>query len=168
MESICNKIRDMDLSTVAKVLVISVPGYILGKKYIVPVLSKKYTDMKYDLSGTNCINTEEDILEAKVKSENVRSGPAFINAHAYHGRRMERVKNAYVNVCNLVNQNLDLGNKNFFVSVGEDDPIILKVVRRLLIDELDKDGYTAKVDILPTLQLDEDNKEPFALEITIV
>src|SRR5689334_21420741 len=144
MESIYSKMKDIKVSTAVILLALSVPGYILCREYAAPCMASKYHAVR---TSSSKLNSEEDILEAKVKSENIRSGPAFLNSHAYHNRRTERVKSVYGNICNSVNENLDQGNKVFQVSVNEDDTVILSVVRRLLIDELDKDGYTARVSI---------------------
>src|SRR6478609_3428701 len=179
LEYLCNRIKDAPVTTVAGILLVSVPGYIICKEYIVPTI-KHGGCQGYNVicSGTNVIK-EEDVLESKVKSENLRSGPAFLNHHTYHGRRTDRVKSAYNSVCNLVNQNLDSGNKTFNVAVEEDDPIILNVTKRLLIDELDKDGYSAMVsiheldpldDIKVTRQSSDENedKTTYYFSVTIV
>lgn len=176
IESLCNRLKDAPISTVAGILLVSIPGYILCKEYVAPNVQKKYEVMSSSMSTTKM--NEEDILESKVKSENLRSGPAFLSHHAYHGRRTDRVKSAYGSVCNLVNQNLDVGNKIFNVAVGEDDPIILNVTKRLLIDELDKDGYIAQVSIhaydvlcpvkvTKSLSEESDEKTPFYFKVII-
>lgn len=172
--------KDMKISTAMILLALSVPGYIVCKEYVAPCMSSQYHAVRTDLTSrtsNNTISSEEDILEAKVKSESIRSGPAFLNSHAYHNRRTERVKSVYGSICHSVNQNLDQGNKIFQVCVDEDDAVILNVVRRLLIDELDKDGYTAKVSIhrittiekTPSEDTSEDEiKQKSYFEITIV
>lgn len=177
MESLCNRMKDVHITSLATLLLVSIPGYIVCKDYVAPAVLEKYNTLNTDFTA---VNQEEDILEAKVKSENIRSGPAFLNSHVYHGRRTERVKSAYSSVCHSVNQNLDLGNKVFKVSINEDDRIILNVVRKLLIDELDKDGYSANVSVHKTeswnkidtvTKQDSDNENqhyPFYFVVTIV
>lgn len=174
MESVYNKVKDVKISTAAIILALSVPGYIICKEYVAPCMASQYHTVRTDLisKASSKLNTEEDILEAKVKSENIRSGPAFLNSHAYHNRRTERVKSVYGGICNSVNQNLDQGNKIFQVSVNEDDMVILNVVRRLLLDELDKDGYTARVSIHRTTaespETDDDVKPKSYFGVTIL
>jgi hypothetical protein len=109
---------------------------------------------------------EEDILEAKIRSENLRPGPAFLDAHLYHNRRTERVKTAYTSSWSLVNQNLESGNRHFRVAISENDLHILNVVVRLLVEELGQDGYTAEVSIHP-LKENKNIEEEFYLDIDI-
>jgi hypothetical protein len=175
MSSLYEKISDRLNLSIYQILalgLVSAPSYFIVKDCIIPKFKEKYNNW-------TCVSLkEEDILEAKVKSENLRVGPAFVYSHIYHNHRTERAKSAYTAVWSLVNQNLDLGNRIFKVAVADDDIHILNVVRRLLIDELEQDGYSATVTIHPMkndISVDCDSKLPddtklfeYYLEISIL
>ena len=147
MTSFYERITDkVTLPGVIGVALVAIPSYIVFKECVAPKVAVKYHNV-VDTYSTVAPTKEEDILEAKVKSENLRAGPAFIYSHVYHNRRTERVKSAYTSVWSLVNQNLDSGNRVFKVAVTDNDVKILNVVRRLLLDELEQDGYSASVTI---------------------
>lgn len=172
--------KDLNIFTItATLLMVSLPGYILCKELSGPTIYEQFE--RFNIRQTKKLHDkEEDILEAKIKSENVRSGPAFLDSHVYRSRRTERVKSIYSSIYNIVNHNLDVGNKHFCVSTSEDDRIILNVVKRLLIDELDKDGYTATISVLPVdkdikykdqdqdQEFDDVKKDSFQFVITII
>jgi len=174
MQSLCNKIKDVDVPCAVTLLLVSVPSYYVVKNHVVPTIKEKYHHVYTEPIH---INKEEDILEAKVKSENIRSGPVFIDSHAYRGRRTERVKEAFNSVCQQVNKNLDSGNRVFKIPVDDDDRIILNVTRRLLLDELSIDGYNAtvlveKTPIFDTVNINNEDEvkekpKPYNLLVTI-
>jgi len=143
MESICNKIKDVNVPTVAALLAISVPGYFVCKNYVLPKLERCEALNMH--RSHDKIPSAEDVLEARVRSENIRIGPTFLEHRSYHDRRSERVKSAYSAACDIVNNNLDRGNRCFDVVIEEDDEIVLNVVKRLLTTQLIKDGYVVKV-----------------------
>lgn len=157
-ENVSDKVP-LSIAQIVAIACISIPGFFIVKDCVGPKVVDKYHHLRdhvvNDTFSTHAPLHEEDILEAKVKSENLRPGPAFLNAHIYHDRRIERVKNAYTNIWSLVNQNLDSGNRCFKVAATDDDVKILNVVKRLLIDELDRDGYTATVSIHPMVSTAE-------------
>lgn len=147
-DNVTDKIH-LDAWKVLGLTLVSIPSYFIIKDCLVPKASAtfhNYADNCNRLRSTRP-NQEEDVLEAKVKSENLRPGPAFLNSHVHHNRRIGRVKSAYTAVWTLVNQNLDLGNRDFKVALTDNDVKILNVVRRLLIDELEQDGYSATISI---------------------
>jgi hypothetical protein len=147
MNRICEKIADnVTMMQALGIALISVPGFFIVKDYVAPKVNTKY---HHSALSTWCPSREESLLESKVKSENLRAGPAFVYFQSYHNRRTERVKSAYTAVWSLVNQNLDQGNRVFKVAITDDDISIVNVVRRLLIDELTKDGYNANITIHP-------------------
>ena len=182
-ENVSDKVH-LSMAQIVAIACISIPGFFIVKECVGPKVAEKYHHIKEHVVNSPTFTTsaplhEEDILEAKVKSENLRPGPAFLNSHIYHNRRTERVKAAYTNVWSLVNQNLDSGNRTFKVATTDDDIKILNVVKRLLIDELDQDGYTATISIHPMLsnadkvtvhQSDEEDVKPsnYYLTITIL
>jgi hypothetical protein len=147
METICDKLRAVHISTLATLALLSVPGYLVYQEYVSPHVTERYTHLHKMKTLKSEYEREEEILVSKIKSENSRSGPAFLNSHAYRIRRIERAKSVYNTLSASVNQNLDNGNKVFYINVEEDDPVIVKVVRQLLIDELNKDGYTTLISV---------------------
>lgn len=173
-DSIYNKTTGLSIPEVVGLVMIAIPGYILYKDCL-------KTPLKYKIHELNKIHPdicqEEEIIEAKIRSESLRPGPPFLDSHQYHTRRMERAKSAYSSAWSLVNQNLDLGNKSFKVAVTENDKNILNVVRKLLIDELDIDGYRAVINTysmdkwsrsdFPTSETDNESKYDFYFDITV-
>lgn len=147
MTSFYNKVTNLSLPEAVGIAIISIPSYIIYKDCVKPTLKNTFSNTLHVPHKTSPIQSEEDILESKIRSENLRPGPAFLDSHAYHSRRVERVKSAYSSIWNLVNQNLDLGNQTFKVALAENDRKVLNVCKRLLIDELLTDGYVATVQI---------------------
>ena len=122
------------------ILLLSIPGYIvLTDSCHKKIFSKDVFFAKRD---------EEDFIALKLRSESLRPGPPFVQSIIYHNRRTERAKAAYTSAWNLVNQNLDNGNKLFEFTLDEEDDFnILNVVKVLLEEELEIDGYKAKIQI---------------------
>ncbi len=175
MNSVYNKVTNLSIPEMVGLVIITIPGYIIYKDCISHKINHVLHTRKPDVMETQ----EEDILEAKIRSENFRPGPAFLNSHTYRTRRVERVKAAYTSIYNLVNQNLDLGNQNFRVALSENDKKILNVCRRLLIEELSQDGYSANItihemgsgvkDVLSSASIDSETviQHDFYFDITI-
>ena len=141
-DSLYNNVTGITLPEAVGIVMIAIPGYILFKD-----LKNHRCYQSRRLKIREIETHEEDIIESKIRSESIRPGPPFVDSHQYHLRRVERVKTAYSTAWNLVNQNLDQGNKSFKIAVVEDDLNLLNVVQRLLIEELSTDGYKAAISI---------------------
>lgn len=165
MSAMYNKVTGITAAQAVGIAAIAIPGYIIYTECKKGKTSPYKVTRKWSETFTDSFNstttptkkafTEEDILEAKIRSENLRPGPAFLDSHSYHNRRTERVKTAYNACWSLVNQNLESGNRQFKVAITENDIHILNVLQRLLVEELGQDGYTAKVKVNPMKRITE-------------
>lgn len=141
-----DKISSITFAEIVGILALTIPTCLIVNKCICPKISKlcKKDNIKSEMK-------EEDIIKTKIRSENLRPGPPFIQSHIYHNRRTERAKSAYTNAWEIINHNLDNGNRQFEFSLeDEDDLHILNVVKKLVIEELQIDGYNVKIYINKT------------------
>jgi hypothetical protein len=168
-------LKNLSCSTAAILLAISVPGYVVYKRYISPRITKDQTTETLIQS----MEEEQNILESKLKLE-MRTKPAYVDPQIYYVRRLERIKSTSRYLYELVNNNLDQGNKQFWIPCDENDPVILNVVRRMLIDELNYNGYTVEVTLTTNESTNDQNTNDqiernkqgeytkFRFEITII
>jgi hypothetical protein len=143
---IYDRFTSITLPDVIGLTLLAIPSYIIFNECVKPKLGR-VAEKVHNKTTHAVSNEEEDILESKIRSDAVRPGPAFLNSHDYHTRRVERCKAAYNTAWSDVNSNLDVGNRQFVISFTENDENILNVVKRLLKDELSIDGYTASIEI---------------------
>lgn len=126
---------------------IGIPGYILYKN---SNCNDDYCNEKRLIKTKIEKNTKVDILSEKVRLNNLRPGPAFVDSQIFHDKRVQRTKDAYTSIWTLVDDNLNRGNSSFSVAITEDDQTILNVVKKLLLEELATDCYSASVKLIPS------------------
>jgi len=145
------------------IAMISVPFYLIYRDFF-------HDKMKHTYCPQSHRPSEEHQLCSRIRSESARPGPAFVSSHVYHSRRTERTKDAYKTAYDLVNQNLQSGNRSFKIALTENDVKILNVVRKLLLEELAADGYDSEIGnpiFLQTDNEDSENNDQYYLEVTV-
>lgn len=90
------------------------------------------------------MDVEEDIL-TDVLTCDKRLCPEFVSSSTYKSLRTERAKTALTELGGIINQNLENGNREFDMHVSDPDKHIVEVVRRLLIQQLNEQGYAVKI-----------------------
>ena len=145
-DNLYNRVSSVTLPQIAGLTLLAIPSYLIYKEHLEGkhILSKKSKRSKTQKPE------EEVILSEKLKSETVRAGPAFLDSHVYHTRRLDRVKTAYNAVWTAVNEALNSGHQTFTVPLQEDDKRIQNVIKDILVEELGTDGYESSVSIQQT------------------
>lgn len=87
---------------------------------------------------------EEDIL-TDVLTCDKRLCPKFVPSSTYKSLRTERAKTALSELGGIINQNLEVGNREFDIHVSDPDRHIVEVVRRLLLEQLNEQGYAVRI-----------------------
>lgn len=146
-------------------LILTIPGYFFYRDFV-------HDKVKAAVKRSTCCRKEEDYLETKFRADQIRPEQIFVGSHIYRTQRLNRVKAGYREVVDLVNKNLEEGDRCFKVTIGESDEKILNVIRRLLEKELKQDGYNAHVsgptEIVSCINGSEENaKHNYFFEIDI-
>jgi hypothetical protein len=84
---------------------------------------------------------------SKVKSGNIRVGPAFLDKSVYMTKRANRIKTIYDGIYSDVNSRLLEGERQFTIEIADSDEKIMTVIKTILEEELNHDGYSARITV---------------------
>ena len=173
------RITNCTLSEICVATAIAVPSYFLARDVVAPQLKRAYRENQRSLrvrESRTVPCSEEEILRAKVLSENIHPGAPYVDSHVYHTRRTERVKSLYSSCHTAVNDNLEQGNRVFDIAIYDSDEKIVNVTRRLLLEQMALDSYDVRIEqhvcsdcdeLLFGLN-DEEKSAKFYFHITVV